>query len=137
MEPEGVVDVLRRLLEALRPGGGVVDLLSVPPPRTVEVEGAIIGELDQTTFFPRAQAAAAGLDALAAEGVLTSGHQERFPILIRYPTGADAVEDVGQSTYTRMPHELARHLEAIPGPVVIRESCLVRTFRTSRRRAQK
>ncbi len=96
MEPEGVVDVLRDLLEALEPGGLVVDLLSVPPGEWVEVDGEVVGELDGSTFFPRALAAAAGLDALAAEGVLVHEHQERFAILVRYPTGADLVEDVSQ-----------------------------------------
>ena len=129
MEPEGVVHVLRRLLQSLVPGGVVVDLLSVPPPETVEVDGEVVGEIDQTLFFPRALAAAAGLDALTNERLLVQEHDERFSIFVRYPTGADAVEDVAQRTYTRMPAELARRVAEIAGPVAIRENCLVRAFR--------
>src|SRR3990172_177696 len=68
MEPEGVVDVLRELMEVLVPGGVVVDLLSVPPPERVEAGGEILGELDGSRFFPRALEAAAGLGGPVAGG---------------------------------------------------------------------
>lgn len=129
MEPEGVVDVLRKLLQALVPGGVVVDLTAVPPNAQVEVDGAVLGELDGSAFFPRAEEATAGLDALAHEGLLLLEGEERLSILVRYPTGRDAVEDVEQRTYTRMPAELARRVKAIAEPVPIREHSLVRAFR--------
>jgi hypothetical protein len=129
MEPEGVVDVLRRLLRSLVPGGVVVDLLSVPPPERIEVGGEVVGELDGSAFFPRALAAAAGLGALVAEEALVHDHEERFSIFVRYPTGADLVEDVAQREYTRMPAALGRRVRAIAGPCEIRDSCLVRSFR--------
>jgi hypothetical protein len=132
MEPEGVVDVLRHLLCSLVPGGIVVDLLSVPPPERVEVDGELLGELDGSRFFPRALAAAAGLDALVAEGVLVHEHEERFPIFVRYPTGAELVEDVAQREYTRIPAGLDRRVRAIRGPCEIRDNCLVRRFRKVR-----
>lgn len=132
MEPEGVVDVLRKLLRSLVAGGSVVDLLSVPPPERVEVDGEAVGELDNSAFFPRALSAAAGLDALAAEGVLVHEHEERFPIFVRYPTGAELVEDVAEREYTRMPAALGRRVRAIAGPCEIRDNCLVRRFRKLR-----
>ena len=132
MEPEGVVDVLRRLLRSLVPGGVVVDLLSVPPPERVEVGGEVVGELDGNAFFLRSLQAAAGLDALAGEGVLVHEHEERFPIFVRYATGAELVEDVAQREYTRMPAALARRVRAIAGPCEIRDNCLVRRFRMVR-----
>ena len=129
MEPEGVVDVLRKLLQALVPGGVVVDLLSVPPPERIEVDGDVLGELDGSRFFPRALAAAAGLDMLAEEGLLVAEGEERFPVFIRYPTGPDVIEDVAQREYTRMPSALAGRLQAIQQPCAIRDNCLVRRFR--------
>jgi hypothetical protein len=132
MEPEGVVDVLRKLLRSLVPGGLVVDLLSVPPPERVEVDGEVIGELDGSAFFARALPAAAGLDALALEGVLVHEYEERFPIFVRYSSGAELVEDVALRENTRMPAALARRVDAIAGPCEIRDSCLVRRFRKLR-----
>ena len=132
MEPEGVVDVLRELLRSLVPGGLVVDLLSVPPPERVEVDGEVIGELDNSRFFPRALQAASGLDTLAAEELLVHEHEERFSILVRYSTGADLVEDVAQREHTRMPAALGRRVRGRAGPCQIRDHCLVRRFRKLR-----
>ncbi len=129
MEPEGVVNVLRKLLQALVPGGIVVDLLSVPPPERVEVDGELVGELDNSAFFPRALAAAGALDALVLEGVLVHEHEERFPIFVRYPTGTNLFEDVAQREYTRMPAAIGPRVRAIVGPCEIRDNCLVRRFR--------
>jgi hypothetical protein len=132
MEPEGVVDVLRKLLRSLVPSGLVVDLLSVPPPERIEVDGELIGELDGSAFFARALPAAAGLDALAAEGILVHEYEERFPIFVRYPSGAELVEDVALRENTTMSPALARRVTTIAGPCEIRDNCLVRRFRKLR-----
>lgn len=124
--------VLRRLLRSLVPGGIVLDLLSVPPNARVEAGGEVLGELDGSAFFPRALAAAAGLDALADEGLLAQEHEEAFPILVRYPSGADLLEDVAGRTFTRMPTALARRVGRIEGQCEVREHCLVRRYRKLR-----
>jgi hypothetical protein len=129
MEPEGVVDVLRRLMAALVPRGVVVDLLSVPPPERVEAGGRVLGELDGSRFFPRALECAAALDALVGEGLLRQVSDERFAVFIRYPTGRDLVEDVARREFTRMPAGLRTRVLAIEGACEIRDNCLVRSFR--------
>ncbi|HXF98046.1 MAG TPA: hypothetical protein VNJ46_05475 [Gaiellaceae bacterium] len=123
------MDVLRRLLRSLAPAGLVVDLLSVPPPEQVEIGGEVVGELDNDAFFARALPAAAGLDALADDGLLVLEHEERFPIYVHYPTGADLIEDVALREHTRMPRSVARRLRSHAGPCRIRDHCLVRRFR--------
>ena len=129
MEPRGVVDVLRKLLQAHVPGGVVVDLTAVPLNAQVEVNSSVLGELDGSAFFPRAEKATAGLDAFAREGLLLLEGEERLSILVGYPSGRDAIDDVAERTYTRMPAELARRVETIAEPVAIREFSLVRRFR--------
>ena len=129
MEPEGVVHVLRRLLQSLAPGGVVVDLLAVPPPERVEVDGHALGELDGAAFFARAIPAAAGLDELTAEGMLAHEYEERFPVFVHYSNGLELVEDVAQRENTRMPEALGRRVEKIATPCELRVSCLVRRFR--------
>jgi hypothetical protein len=128
MEPEGVVDVLRHLLHALVPGGAVVDLIALPPSGTVETEDEVLGRIDEDAFFARALVAVSGLDALVAAGLLAFESEERFPVLLRYPTGQDAVDDVAERTYGRMPGPLAERVAAIDGPVLIRETSAVRRF---------
>jgi hypothetical protein len=129
MEPEGVVDVLRRLLAALVPGGVVVDLTMSPPDETVESGGEILGQLDGSAFFPRALAAGAGLDGLATEGLLRLEREEPVTVIVRYPTGNDALEDFGERTYTRIPAALARRLETVSTECLLYSNCLVRVFR--------
>lgn len=126
MEPEDVVHVLRRLLPCLVRGGRVVDLTSVPPDGVVHAEGAVVGCLDESAFFPRALAAAAALDDLVDAGVLSADSEERVTVLIDYPTGADAVADVAERSYGRMPANVAARVAAIRAPVQIRETSLVR-----------
>ncbi|MGH3065809.1 MAG: hypothetical protein ACRDOF_05840, partial [Gaiellaceae bacterium] len=89
MEPEGVVNVLRRLLVALVPGGAVVDLTMSPPDELVESGGEVLGHLDGSRFFPRALAACAGLDELAADGLLELVREEPVSVTVRYPAGLD------------------------------------------------
>jgi hypothetical protein len=130
MEPEGVVDVLRRLLQALVPGGVVVDLTMAPPDEVVESGGEILGHLDCSVFFPRALAAGAGLHALADEGVLAFVREEQVSVIVRYPSGRDVLEDIAGRTYTRMPQQLARRLEDVSAECLLTSYCGVRTFRT-------
>ena len=123
------MDVLRHVLQALVPGGRVVDLASIPPEGVVLHGDAVVGSIDESAFFPRAAATAAALDRLAAEGMLELERVEQFPVLIHYPSGRDAVEDVAERTYGRMPDELAASVAAIADPVRIRETGRVRVFR--------
>jgi hypothetical protein len=128
MEPEGVVDVLRRLLAALVPGGLVVDLTMAPPDEVVEVEGEIVGHLDGSLFFPRALAAGAGLDELAADGLLELVREDPVTVIVRYPTGNDLVEDITDRTHTRISMELAERLSPVGTECLLYSNCLVRTF---------
>lgn len=105
-----------------------MDLAAVPPDGVVESDGIVLGQLDESAFFPRAAACAAALDVLVAEGTLAPESEERFPVIIRYPSGADAVEDVAERSYGRMPEALAVRVRDIEGPVEIREFSSVRSF---------
>jgi len=128
MEPKGVVDVLRRLLAALVPGGVVVDLTMSPPDESVESGGKLLGHLDGSLFFPRSLAAGAGLDALADEGILMLEREEPASVIVRYPSGNDVLEDIAEKTYTRMPDELARRLAGTSEECLLTSHCLVRGF---------
>ncbi len=129
MEPEGVVNVLRRLLAALVPGGVVVDLTMSPPNELVESGGDALGHLDGSLFFPRALAACAGLDELATDGLLEFVREEPISVTVRYPSGADVLEDVARRGYTRMPEDLAHRLAGVTTECVLHSNCFVRAFR--------
>ena len=137
MEPEDVVYVLRRLLRSLARHGSVVDLAAVPPDGVVEAGELVVGRLDESAFWPRAAASEDALDALVRKGVLAQVAEERLAVLIDYPTGADAVADVAERAYGRMPDDVAARVEVLATPVRIRETSLVRSFTLQREIAQK
>jgi hypothetical protein len=123
------VDVLRRLLGGLVPGGVVVDLTMSPPDESVESDGELLGYLDGSVFFPRAWAAGAGLDALAEAGLLALEREDAVAVIVRYPSGNDVLEDILGRTHTRIPDELAARLADVSAECQLTSNCFVRTFR--------
>ena len=129
MEPEGVVNVLRSLVEALVPGGIVLDLGSVPPAAEIESGGVVLGSLDEDAFFAEALPAMAGLDALVAEGVLREEGRTTCDMLLHFDSSEDLVEDVETRSHTRLTEDLAERLRQVAAPVRQHEHCLLRRFR--------
>jgi hypothetical protein len=123
------VNVLRRVYEALVPGGTILDLRSVPPPALVEVEGEPVGELDESEFFPRSVHNGEALEGLAHEGLLVLDAEQAHDMLIVYPTGRDLVDDVAGWGDTRVPAAIAARLLPLERECRIREFCLARSFR--------
>jgi hypothetical protein len=129
MEPEGVVDVLRRLYGSLAVGGAMLDLRSVPPPALVEVDGEPLGELDESDFIPRTLGNGEALEQLAREGLLLLEREIPHEILIVYPSGRDLVEDVAKWGSTTVPPALAAQVLEIDRECAVREFCLARSYR--------
>jgi hypothetical protein len=127
MQPEGIVHVLRHLCEALVPGGLVLDLQAIEPSGRVEVDGQAVGRIDDSVFFARARRAVAGLDALAAAGLLRPCRQVEFDTLVRYDAGAELVAAIEAADERRLPAGLAPRL-VNAGPCAIRERTLVRVL---------
>jgi hypothetical protein len=123
------VDVLRRVYEALAPGGTILDLRSVPPPGRVEVDGRVVGELDESGFFPRSLHNGEALAGLAREGLLELAAEDAHTMLIVYPTGRDLVDDVASWGDTKVPARLAARLVPLEGECAVREFCLARAYR--------
>jgi len=123
------VDVLRRVCEALAPGGTILDLRSVPPPARIEVDGEVLGELDESAFFPRSHHNGEALADLAREGLLKRTAEDAHTMLIVYPTGRDLVDDVAGWGDTKVPAALATRLLPLEGECGIREFCLARAYR--------
>lgn len=130
MEPEGVVNVLRRLVAALVPAGVVLDLSSVPPAAEIETGGIVLGSLDEDAFFARSLPAMAGLDALVAGGLLREAGRSSCDILLHFDSGAELIEDVGTRAHTRLSDDLGERLTLVEGPVRQREHCVLRRFET-------
>jgi hypothetical protein len=70
VQPEDVVNVLGQMLEALVPGGLVLDLQVIRPNPRVEVEGRLVCEIDGEPLFEWADAATAAVEARVGAGDL-------------------------------------------------------------------
>ena len=62
--------VLHTMVEAVKPGGLVLDLQVIRPNPTVETDGQVLCEIDGEPLFRMADAATAAVDALVHAGRL-------------------------------------------------------------------
>ena len=120
--------VLRRLREALVPEGIVLDLQVIRPHPLVEVDGAVVCEIDGSPLFVGADAARAAVDLLIAERLLEEEAVDDHDVLKHYTSGAALVEDFADSD-RKIPAEAIPRLHAIERECVVRERCRVRRLR--------
>ncbi len=119
------MDVLRNMVDAVTPGGVVLDLQVIRPNPRVEVDGRLVCEADGEPLFRRADAATAAVDALVAAGRLIEQAVDDHDVRKHYPNGADLVDDFATKE-RRLPDEAVSRLRAITRPCVVRERCRLR-----------
>jgi hypothetical protein len=119
------VDVLRRMVEAVRPGGLVLDLQVIRPDPVIEAGGREIGGIDGSALFTMADAATAAVDALVARGVLAEEATDDHDVLKHYRSGAALVEEFADKQRQILPASLPALLAA-EGPCALRERCRLR-----------
>lgn len=129
MPPESVVDALRTMVDAVRPGGLVLDLQVIRPQPRIEVAGVPVGEVDGTALFVRAEAATAAVEALIAAGELVEEAVDDHDVLKHYPDGPALVEDVASVSLKELFPGDEPRLRAITEPLAVRERCRLRRLR--------
>lgn len=125
------MDVLGRMLDALRPGGIVLDLQVIRPNPRVEVDGRVVCEIDGEPLFRWADAATAAVDARIAAGDLVEEEVDDHDVRKHYPDGGDLVDDVAGSK-RRLQEADVPKVRAIEVPVAVRERCRLRRLRLVR-----
>jgi hypothetical protein len=128
MEPEDVVHVLRRFREALAPDGVMLDLQVIRPHPVVEVDGAVVCEIDGGPLLETADAAAAAVDELVAAGLLVEEAVDDHDVRKHYSTGATLVEDFTPKK-RKLPAEAVPLLKSVARECVVRERCRLRRLR--------
>jgi hypothetical protein len=128
VEPEDVVHVLRNMMNAVRPGGLVLDLQVVRPNPAVESGSAIVCEIDGEPLFQSADAATAAVDAAITDGRLVEEAVDDHDVRKHYPEGADLVDDFADKK-RRLPREALPRLRALREPCAVRERCRLRRLR--------
>lgn len=123
------MDVLGRMLEALAPGGIVLDLQVIRPNPVVEVDGRPVCEIDGEPLFEWADTATAAVDARIAAGDLVEEAVDDHDVRKHYSDGTEIVEDI-EGSMRRLPEASVPLVRAVKGPCVVRERCLLRRLTT-------
>jgi hypothetical protein len=119
------VHVLRHLVDAVKPGGAVLDLQVIRPNPTVECGGRVVCVVDGEPLFRKADAACAAIDALIAAGELVEEAVDDHDVRKHYPDGPALLDDFAGSI-RNLPHEAVPVLRALTEPCVVRERCRLR-----------
>jgi hypothetical protein len=122
------VYVLGNMVEAVEPGGLVLDLQVVRPNPVVEVDARIVCEIDGEPLFVTADAATAAVDALVGKRVLEEQAVDDHDVRKHYATGADLVAGFADKK-RKLPDDAIPHLRALAQPCAVRERCRLRRLR--------
>ena len=120
--------VLGNMVEAVKPGGMVLDLQVIRPNPTIEVDGRVVCEIDGEPLFRTADAATAAVDALIRDGRLVEQEVDDHDVRKHYDSGADLVDDFAGKK-RRLPDSALPCLLALVQPCAVRERCRLRRLR--------
>jgi hypothetical protein len=116
------------MIEAVAPGGLVLDLQVIRPNPQVELDGRVVAEIDGEPLFEWADAATAAVDARIATGDLVEEAVDDHEVCKHYSDGAELVDDV-EASKRRFPEEVVPVVDAIAQPLLVRERCRLRRLR--------
>lgn len=122
------MDVLGQMVEAVKPGGEVLDLQVIRPNPTVEIDGRVVCEIDGEPLFRAAGAATAAVDALLRTGRLIEQAVDDHEVREHFDDGPDLINAYATKR-RQLPSEALPTLRALAGPCVVRERCRLRRLR--------
>ncbi len=120
--------VLGQMIEAVKPGGLVLDLQVIRPNPVVEADGRIICQIDGEPLFRTADAATAAIDALVRNGTLAEQAIDDHDVREHYDNGPDLINAFADKR-RRIPHGAFPAMRALELPCVVRERCRLRRLR--------
>lgn len=119
------MDVLGRMVDAVRPSGALLDLQVIRPNPTVEVDDHVVGEIDGASLFRTADAATAAIDALVERGRLVEQAVDDHDVRKHYANGLELVDDFAGKERL-LPDRVVPYLHALGQPCAVRERCRLR-----------
>ena len=117
--------VLRNMVEAVKPGGLVLDLQVIRPNPTVEVDGQAVCEIDGEPLFRSADAATDAVEALVSTRQLVEQAVDDHDVRKHYDNGAQLVDDFADKQRA-LPDRALPQLRRLAQPCVVRERCRLR-----------
>lgn len=120
--------VLRNMIEAVEPGGLVLDLQVIRPNPIVETDTRVLCEIDGEWLFAMADAATEAIDSEIASGRLVEEAVDDHDVRKHYADGADIVADFAGKK-RKVPPAAVPGLHVVRQPCVVRERCRLRRLR--------
>lgn len=117
--------VLGNMVDAVEPGGIVLDLQVIRPNPTIEADGRAVCEIDGEPLFRTADTATAAVDALTRAGRLLEQAVDDHDVRKHYNDGADLVDGFADKR-RRLPDHALPGLRALARPCAVRERCRLR-----------
>src|SRR2546428_12998021 len=113
------------MVEAVKPGGLVLDLQVIRPNPTAEVDGRVVCEIEGEPLFRTANAATVAVDALIRTGRRLEQAVDDHDVRKHYASGAELVADFADKQ-RHLPERVVPGLLALSQPCVVRERCRLR-----------
>jgi hypothetical protein len=123
------VHALRRVHEALVPGGILLDLMPFEPWVPVESRGGVVGHVDTREFARDVVKTEARLASVVREGLFALERELRFDVLEHFDSADRLLEVVGEWGRTRIPARLRARLARAEPPFRVRERLVLRRLR--------
>jgi hypothetical protein len=120
------VDALRKLQEALVPGGELVDTQPLSPRPPVTADNGRLGALDMREWARTIRAVDEQIDRALAEGWFELTDERRFVVTDVFDTGDEFVDEVSEWGGTRIAPRLAEKIRKAAGPVSVHEDVRLR-----------
>ncbi len=117
--------VLRRMVEAVVPGGLVLDLQVIRPNPVVETGGRHLCEIDGEPLFARADAATAAVDVLVRTERLNEEAVDDHDVRARYDNGTDLIAAFADKQ-RRLSDDALAVLRLLTTACTVRERCRLR-----------
>ena len=118
--------VLRNMVEAVRPGGLILDLQVIRPNPVIEAGSEVLSGIDGEPLFELADAATSVVDAAIAERRLIEETVDDHDVRKHYPSGPDVIEDFAEKKRRVLNPE---RVLAVHAPCLVRERCRLRRLR--------
>jgi hypothetical protein len=113
------------MVDAVKPGGVILDLQVIGPNPTIEVDGEVVDEIDGESLLRSADAAAGAIDTLVESGALIDQAIDDHDVHKHYANGLEVIEDFA-GKQQRIPERAIPSLRALGAPCVVRSRCRLR-----------
>jgi hypothetical protein len=126
------VNVLRKLHQALVPGGLLIDTQPVSRHPAVRTARDELGTLDMTAWGRTIEQIDRRTRRVVREGLFDVVHQLRFPVIDRFDHGAELATEARGWAGTSVDPALAKQIAAEDGPVYARQHVRLRVLQARR-----